>query len=170
MAKNYFGTKNVCLLYDKNGFLLASSDNILSDTLAKNLIVRHPTQANTYFLFSRDTQGKLRRTTISKVNGNYEVVVTAKNEVILDKVGAHFTAIEDQNQNQILLYATRGNLVAKTAELIVIRLTDSGVSTPIVLASLPYLIRCLCRFARTEVMAEKPFLNGIRKGFLLIII
>ena len=164
MAKNYFGTKNVCLLYDKNGFLLANSDNILSDTLAKNLIVRHPTQANTYFLFSRDTQGKLRRTTI--VNN----VVTAKNEVILDKVGAHFTAIEDQNQNQILLYATRGNLVAKTAELIVIRLTDSGVSTPIVLASLPYLIRCLCRFARTEVMAEKPFLNGIRKGFLLIII
>ena len=97
-------------------------------------------------------------------------VVIAKNEVILEKVGAHFTAIEDQNQNQILLYATRGNLVAKTAELIVIRLTDSGVSAPIVLASLPYLIRCLCYFARTEVMADKPFLNGIRKGLLLIII
>ena len=37
-----------------------------------------------------------------------------------------------------MLYATRGNLVDKKAELIVIRLTDNATSAPILLASLDY--------------------------------
>ncbi len=143
VAKDYFGQPNVCLLYDKNGFLAQYASGIVieADASSKNIITRHPTQENKYWLFSRNKLGKLFRYEIAITTnaGVTTTMVMAKLEIAAtENVGAHFTAVEDRGEGTVYLYATRNNTSTQKAELFVVSMGAIAVAVLPTIAQLPY--------------------------------
>ena len=163
VAKDYFGQPNVCLLYDKNNLLVANSGGIIADANSKNLLTRHPSDPNKYWLFTRNAIGNLYRTEIvfalNAANVRVaDVPVATKNQLLTTNVGAHFTAVEDRKRNVLFLYTTRrapsSNTSTPDAELITLKITESAVSAPAMMAKLPYTETDLYQGGELQISAD----------------
>jgi RHS repeat-associated protein len=138
VAKEYFGQSDVCLLYDKNGVLIANSEGIFADADSKNLITRHPVEGNKYWLFSRNKAGALFQSEIvftTTASGRVASVLSKNVPVAaMHQVGAHFTAVERRGQNAaIILYATSHNKITKKVTLLAVNMSGDNMTAPAVL-------------------------------------
>lgn len=150
-AEDYWGRDNVCLIYDRNGNLMPSSNGIFADPKAKSVMVRQPGTTN-YLLITLNTAGKLMYHTIDTRqpgNSSTELLgdVIGKN-VDLDAAkninyGRQLLAVEDRINDRTIIYATR--YIAPTVagepgikQIVSFTLTDKVIAQQAtILATLP---------------------------------
>nr|MBA3683517.1 hypothetical protein [Bacteroidota bacterium] len=118
LAKKYLGVNDVCLVYDKNGKLMQSSQNIGQvDPLSKPIIINFPnTKKYAILTLGVDKQVKYHIVDMTEVGyalvGNAGKVINANLALPVTSgtttaYGYHFTAAENHINNQAVVYASR---------------------------------------------------------------
>jgi RHS repeat-associated protein len=116
VAGDYFGNKDVCLVYDKQGVLMKNSFDIKSSSMAKPMVVKAQGENSKYYLVTVDDNHKPWYHIIDLAQQGYGQgytagAVVAKN-IPLDNAsglnyGFHMSVIEDNMQRKSLVYMTR---------------------------------------------------------------
>ena len=116
VADDYFGNKNVCLVYDNQGVLMKNSHNIKSSAKAKPMVIKAQGENSRYYLVTIGTDHKPYYHIVDMAQKGYGKdysagAVSTKN-IPMDNgsfmnYGYHMSAIEDNNRNQSLVYMTR---------------------------------------------------------------
>jgi RHS repeat-associated protein len=116
VAEDYFGNKNVCLVFDKQGMLMKNSYGINSSAKGKPMVIKAQGETNKYYLVTIGEDHKPYYHIIDMAQlgygRNYTAgAVTAKNIPIdnstLNNYGYHMSVIEDNTQRKSLVYMTR---------------------------------------------------------------
>jgi RHS repeat-associated protein len=145
LAERYLGGKDACLVFDREGKLMAGSEDIApADVSSKPLIVNLPGTSQ-YALITREAASQQATYHIIDMSqAGYGPVGNAGRVITVNKAlepglaagishGKHFTAVEDHLSGQSIVYATRqepdltDNTLAQTSLL---AYAFSGTVTP----------------------------------------
>ena len=117
VSDQYWGTNNLCQIYDQKGNLMPGSDGIFADPKAKSIAVKRPGNNGQYLLFTRGIDQKIYYHIIDmSLPGNGTTALPLGDVVLKQQplnaaavlnYGRHLAAVEDHLNDKVILYATR---------------------------------------------------------------